>query len=289
MLGKSHGVLFIALIALILSQCQFQQLSRAADKSHGSHQSGALAESSVETSTAEASKRTGDGLKFREFRHKRVPPLELGKVGAWIQPNSVDSALPYRFAQWFVADWRVIKQVSEKAGDKPVLIAFGAEYMGKVEDAEWQRIPKIRGVVLDYETGQTREHAERELIKIYRYLHGKGYLVGVSTLARPASSLKSNGVDFRKASLYCDFLLPQLYSRIWNNDPSETVKRYAEGLRESSVPVVPVITYATTKKNPGRITPDNVIRNYRPLELPNIVVWNVRESDLKFWEAVDSL
>jgi hypothetical protein len=289
MLGKGQSVVFIAVMALILSQCQFQQLSRAADKSHGSHQPADSAESSVKTPIAEASKRTGDGLKFGEFRHKRVPPLGLGKVGAWIQPNSVDAALSYRFAQWFVADWRVIKQVSEKAGDKPVLIAFGAEYMGKVEDAEWQRIPKIRGVVLDYETGQTREQTERELIRIYRYLHGKGYLVGVSTLARPASSLKSNGVDFRRANLYCDFLLPQVYSRIWNNDPSETVKRYTEGLRESSVPVVPVIAYATTKKNPGRLTPDDVIRNYRPLELPSVVVWNVGKSDLKFWEAVDSL
>ena len=289
MLRKVQGVTFVAVMALLLFHCQSLQLSEAEAQSQHGHQSGMPGQSSVATPTPAASQITAEEPRFAQFRQKRVPPLGLDKVGVWIQSDSADSTLPYKFAKWFVADWKVAKQVSEKAGDRPVLIAFGARYMDRVEGGEWQSIPKIRGVVLDYETGQKRDRAEKELIRIYNYLHGKGYLVGVSSLGRPSSSLKANGVDFGSARLYCDFLMPQIYSRIWNNVSSETMRRYEEGLRAASVPVIPVIAYATTKNNPGKLMADEVIRNYRPLKLPSLVVWNVGKSDLAFWEALNSL
>jgi hypothetical protein len=279
----------IMMIALLLCHGQVSQSFQLKPASPKKYISAPPSGTTLNNQSPAANETMKETPNFSQHRENRVPPLGLGKLGAWIQPNSVDTSLAYQFCQWFIADWRVVKKVVQKADGRPVLMAFGSRDIDEIDNAVRDNLKSIRGVVLDYETGENREKAEKELISIYRRLHGMGLIVGISTLAKPASSLKSNGVDFSKARLYCDFLLPQLYSRIWKNDPSQTTARYLEELRESSVPVVPVITYATTKNNPGKVTPSDVLRNYGPLNLPCLVVWNVAESDLKFWETLRSL
>jgi hypothetical protein len=287
-MGRNHWVMgLVATMAFLFCAWQFPQ------PSHGETEfllSKKLAPPSTKSVDEVPSNENLKGLlNSGSNQQKRFPPLDLGKVGAWIQPNSVDSSLAYEFSQWFIADWRVIKEVKQRSAGKPILIAFGHRHLDQVQDVVRENLQLIRGVVLDYEPGATPEKAEKVLLPLYRHLHGLGLKVGISTLARPSSSLKTNGVDFSKAHLFSDFLLPQLYSRIWNNAPSETTRRYLEGLSNSSVPVIPVITYATTEKNPGKVSPEDVVRNYRHLDLPCVVVWNVRDSDRKFWQAVQSL
>jgi hypothetical protein len=289
MLMRRLAKVGIAIIALLLCHGQVSQSFQAKPASPKKYISAPPGGANPDGQSPAANETMKEMPNFSQHREKRVPPLGLGKLGAWIQPNSVDTSLAYQFCQWFIADWRVVKKVVQKADGKPVLMAFSGRDLDEIDGAVRDNLKSIRGVVLDYETGQKREKAEKELIPIYRRLHGMGLIVGVSTLAKPSSSLKSNGVDFSKARSYSDFLLPQLYSRIWKNDPSQTTSRYLEELRESSVPVVPVITYATTKNNPGKVTPSDVLRNYGPLNLPCLVVWNVGESDHKFWEALRSL
>jgi hypothetical protein len=285
---RNHLVLgLLGLTIVVFCQLQFPQSSQGETAYHLSKRLAPPITKSMDT--APSNENLKGILNSGSYRQKRIPPLDLGKVGAWIQPNSVDSSLAYEFSQWFIVDWRVIKEVKQRSAGKPILIAFSYRHLDQVQDAVRDNLKLIRGVVIDYEPGKAPEKAEKVLVPLYRHLHGLGLMVGVSTLARPSSSIKTNGVDFSRAHLYSDFLLPQLYSRIWNNVPTETTKRYLEGLKDSSVPIIPVITYATTKNNPGKASPEDVIRNYRHLDLPCVVVWNVRESDRKFWQAVQSM
>ena len=125
---------------------------------------------------------------------KRTTPVNVGRIGAWIQPNSTGNVAALQSCDWFIVDFRVIDKVLPKIGNASVFAAFGAKFIDQVDAIVPKYQGVIKGIILDYETKQSQARAEVELGSIYRQVKSQGLMVGITTLASPASSLKVNGV-----------------------------------------------------------------------------------------------
>jgi hypothetical protein len=228
------------------------------------------------------------------WRNRKPLKFSLGgKVGCWVQRSSVDSPLVFNSKiSWFVCDDKILSQVIAKANDRKIVLGFGGSTNSKLFiDQIVRRRQHISAAVWDYEIKATPEQAIIQLGEVFNACQSLKLPFGVAVLANPRNSFKTNGVPYEKADQLCDFLMPMLYSQVWNHDFQITRNIYLSELNASSVPLIPIIARETVREtiHEALLTPDLLNLNYKPLMLKNVVVWNAASADQNFWDQTKKL
>lgn len=205
----------------------------------------------------------------------RIPVRGLG---CWVQENAAGNPHIHSDAfSWYAMGITLIDEFHAKS-KRPIIFAFSGRRVEALKEHVDRFRGKIVGVIWDYEFKTSRAEADAELRAAHRYCHEKGLPFGVVVLADPANSLRTNGVDYRRAHEFSDFLLPMLYSQWWKNQPGKTRSNHSLERAEASVPTLPLLTLKTTMtKPPLRLTPRDIEENYGDLRLETLGVWNVKD------------
>lgn len=212
--------------------------------------------------------------------HSKDLPFQ-GK-GVWIQKTSMKNPLIFSDAfSWHIT---VGENMDEAFVDKlkgPLVMAFSGKNVSTLKEFISKYRKKIVAVIWDYELGSSQQKAESDLKAAHKLAKDNGLPFGVVVLANPDASLRKNGVDYRRAGDFADFLLPMLYCQWWNCDQSEkTRKTFEKGRSLTDLPMVALITIKTSMtKKPKLLTSQNIQSNYRGLNPYAFAFYNVEDLD----------
>jgi hypothetical protein len=221
-------------------------------------------------------------------------PLFAGK-GCWVQDRSEDN--PHIFSDVF--SWYVVSGSNmddELVGNinKPIFMAVTMKNPERVKEKIDLYAGRIVGVIWDYEfAGTPPEVAEASLTEIYNYTHQKGLLFGVTVVASPEQSRTVNGIDYKRAAQFADFLMPMLYCQWWGCKASQTAATYQSEVKATNLPLVAAVALETvsTSIKDSVLTPENLLTNYATLtpSPPGFCFWSVANLDDSYLQVIDHL
>jgi len=222
-------------------------------------------------------------------------PLLFAGKGCWVQDRSM--ANPHIFSDvfsWYVVSGSNMDDELVANINKPIFMAVTMKKPERVKEKIDLYGNRIVGVIWDYEFADTpQEVAEASLAEIYNYAHQKGLLFGVAVVSSPEQSRTVNGVDYKRAERFADFLMPMLYCQWWGCKASLTAAAYLSEVKATSLPLVVTValdTVSAAVKN-SELTVGDLTSNYGMLtpSPPGFCFWSVANLDEYYLSAIDGL
>jgi hypothetical protein len=123
------------------------------------------------------------------------------------------------------------------------------------------------------------------------YANAKGLPFGVVVLANPEASLKKNGVSYKRAKDFADFLMPMLYCQWWSCERDDkTIRAFKEEQSQTDLPLVVLIalkTLHTSKQN--IIAPNQITKNFGSLNPYAFAFYQVEDLNEGYIGAINKL
>jgi hypothetical protein len=222
-------------------------------------------------------------------------PLPFSGKGCWVQDRSMDN--PHIFSDvfsWYVVSGSNMEEEFVGNLDRPIFMAVTMKKPERVKEKIDQYAKRIVGVIWDYEFPETPQQvAEADLTEIYNYAHSKGLLFGIAVLSSPERSKTVNGVDYKRAEQFADFLMPILYCQWWGCKESQTAGNYEAELRATNLPLVVTVALETvsTSVKDSVLTVGQLTSNYGMLvpPPPGFCFWSVANLDEDYLTAIGLL
>jgi hypothetical protein len=223
-----------------------------------------------------------------------APQPFLGK-GCWVQDRSMDN--PHIFSDvftWYVVSGSNMEEEFVGNLERPIFMAITMKKPERVKEKIDLYANRIVGVIWDYEFPDTpQDVAEADLTVIYNYAHSKGLLFGIAVLSSPERSKAVNGVDYKRAERFADFLMPILYCQWWGCKESQTTANYEGEVRATNLPLVVTVALETvsTSVKDSVLTVENLTNNYGTLTPPPLgfCFWSVANLDEDYLRTIERL
>jgi hypothetical protein len=220
-------------------------------------------------------------------------PLFSGK-GCWVQDRSMDNLNIFSDVfSWYVVSGSNMEDDYVQNLKRPIFMATTMKNPEKVKEKIDRYASQIVGVIWDYEfPGTPQEVAEASLTEIYRYAHSQGLLFGITVLANPEKSKTTNGIDYKRAEQFADFLMPLVYCQWWGCKESQTAANYQAEGRATDLPLVVTValeTVSSSVKDPV-LTLDALTSNYSNLSPPppGYCFWSVGNLDAGYLQVIEN-
>jgi hypothetical protein len=226
-------------------------------------------------------------------------PLALlrGK-GCWIQERSLfNDNITSEVFDWYVVAGGLMSDplvIAKIPPGRPIFMATTFKEADNVMKRIDMNVGKIVGVIWDFEFPRTKlAVAEPKMKEVHEYAKSKGLLFGVAVVANPQKSRILNGIDYKRAEKFADFLLPMLYCQWWGCRESRTLAIYNDEVKRTTLPLVPIVALETTSdrvKEPI-LGKEAMASNYGTLSPAPLgyCFWSVANLDKEYLTVIEGL
>ena len=219
--------------------------------------------------------------------------LPIHGVGCWVLKTSVHNPFIYSDVfDWYAVDYDALDSFKIDKVNKPLFIAFYSKFNADFIIKEMEKYKgKITGVIWDFEIANTPQTvAEKDFKKIHARAKALNLKFGISTWPNPKNSLKTNGVSYRNAPSFADFLIPQLYAQRHKYSREKLLDLLSMERKETNIPIVCCLTIETIKTTPPQtLTPAQILGFYKNLPVSGYLVWNTKLLDTTYINALSQL
>lgn len=230
------------------------------------------------------------GQQPSQQKSRAASTLPMKGVGCWVQKTSLDNPNIYSGVfGWYIVDLSIMPFDNKK--NNPLFISFAGKNADELIRGMEKYKDKIAGAVWDWEfKGMSQDIAEASLKKAYSRAKELGLLFGLVISPGVQSNIR-HGVDLKRADTFSDFIMPMMYAQRPEFGMKRGIlERLIKNEREvTRLPIIVLMAIESTKPQPKKIAPGEIVSIYKGLPVDGFAVWNVKDLDDQYTRALSNL